>query len=147
MANYKKVLIAIDLLGSSEAVLSKAHDFVDRSDEAYLVNVAFNPSYFASYVRAVAMLNETTEALQKEQESWAEEKIKHLQSKFGLEKAKIHIAAGKPEDVILDYAKNMNADLIIVGSHAQQGVNILLGSTANSVLHRASCDVLTVRAE
>jgi len=145
MANYKKVLVAIDLLGSSDAVLSKAQGFVERSDEAYLVNVAFNPSYFASYVRAVAMLNETTEALQKEQESWAEEKIKHLQSTFSLEKAKILVTAGKPEDVILDHAKKMNADLIIVGSHGQQSVSLLLGSTANSVLHRANCDVLTVR--
>ena len=37
------------------------------------------------------------------------------------------------------------ADIIVVGSHGRHGLALLLGSTANGVLHGASCDVLAVR--
>ncbi|MGB1202845.1 MAG: universal stress protein [Alloalcanivorax venustensis] len=37
------------------------------------------------------------------------------------------------------------ADLIVLGSHGKHGIRLLLGSTANAVLHRATCDVLAVR--
>ena len=37
------------------------------------------------------------------------------------------------------------ADLIVVGSHGRHGLALLLGSTANGVLHGATCDVLAVR--
>ena len=42
-------------------------------------------------------------------------------------------------------AREQGADLIIVGSHGRHGLALLLGSTANGVLHGASCDVLAVR--
>jgi universal stress protein A len=35
--------------------------------------------------------------------------------------------------------------LIVVGSHGRHGVRLLLGSTANGILHHAKCDVLAVR--
>ncbi|WP_292363901.1 universal stress protein, partial [Methylophaga sp. UBA1464] len=36
-------------------------------------------------------------------------------------------------------------DLIVVGSHGRKGIKMLLGSTANAILHHARCDVLAVR--
>jgi len=42
-------------------------------------------------------------------------------------------------------ADEQGADLIIVGSHGRHGLALLLGSTANGVLHGAACDVLAVR--
>ena len=38
-------------------------------------------------------------------------------------------------------------DLIVVGSHGRHGLALLLGSTANDVLHGAPCDVLAVRLQ
>ena len=37
------------------------------------------------------------------------------------------------------------ADVIVVGSHGRHGIALLLGSTANGVLHGATTDVLAVR--
>jgi universal stress protein A len=45
---------------------------------------------------------------------------------------------------ILRFAKEHQADLIVVGSHARRGLERLLGSTAAGVVHGAVCDVLTV---
>ena len=41
-------------------------------------------------------------------------------------------------------ATEQACDLIVVGSHGRHGLALLLGSTANDVLHGAPCDVLAV---
>jgi nucleotide-binding universal stress UspA family protein len=53
--------------------------------------------------------------------------------------------AGSPADTIVDQAISMPADLIVIGTHGRSGFNRLLhGSTAEQVLHRSPCPVLTV---
>jgi universal stress protein A len=42
-------------------------------------------------------------------------------------------------------AVERGADLIVIGSHGRHGLQLLLGSTANGVLHLSECDVLAVR--
>ena len=42
-------------------------------------------------------------------------------------------------------AEELGTDLIVVGSHGRHGLALLMGSTANGVLHGANCDVLAVR--
>ncbi len=41
--------------------------------------------------------------------------------------------------------RKAQVDLIVLGSHGREGIQLLLGSTANAVLHGAPCDVLAVR--
>ena len=55
------------------------------------------------------------------------------------------IKVGPAKSLILDQAERLGVDLILVGSHGRHGVQLLLGSTANAVLHGAKCDVLAVR--
>ncbi len=51
-------------------------------------------------------------------------------------------------DAIVLYAEEVAADLIVMGTHGRTGFNRLtLGSTAEHVLRRAPCPVLTVRPE
>jgi nucleotide-binding universal stress UspA family protein len=55
---------------------------------------------------------------------------------------------GDPRDAILEAAKRIGADLIIMGSHGRRGLSrALLGSVAESIVRRAPCPVLTLRAE
>ncbi len=56
-----------------------------------------------------------------------------------------HLIFGRPETEIHTLANGISADLIVVGSHGRHGLALLLGSTANGVLHGAPCDVLAVR--
>jgi universal stress protein A len=44
-------------------------------------------------------------------------------------------------------ARELRCDLVVVGSHGRHGLALLLGSTANDVLHGAQCDVLAVRLQ
>ncbi|MBL8914559.1 MAG: universal stress protein [Archangium sp.] len=55
-------------------------------------------------------------------------------------------AYGDARDVVVDTARQMGADLIIVGTHGRRGVRrALLGSVAESVVRHAPCPVLVVR--
>jgi nucleotide-binding universal stress UspA family protein len=54
--------------------------------------------------------------------------------------------SGDPADVIIDEAKALDADLILVGTHRKNlAKRLLLGSVSTKVVHDAPCDVLVVR--
>ena len=56
-----------------------------------------------------------------------------------------HIGVGELANTILDYAKDKNADLIIMGTHGRGAIKgTLLGSVASRVLHQAGIPVLLV---
>lgn len=51
-------------------------------------------------------------------------------------------------DVILSYAEEIDADLIVVGTHGRKGAaRLFMGSVAEAVTRQASCPVLTVHAD
>lgn len=65
--------------------------------------------------------------------------------RHGLPAERGHLIFGRPDSEIHRLADELEADLIVVGSHGRHGLALLLGSTANGVLHGATCDVLAVR--
>jgi len=65
--------------------------------------------------------------------------------RHGLPANRSHLIFGRPDSEIHRMADELDADLIVVGSHGRHGLALLLGSTANGVLHGATCDVLAVR--
>lgn len=51
-----------------------------------------------------------------------------------------------PADAIMKYAKDVRADVIVVGTHGRSGVSrLLMGSVAEHVVRNAPCPVLVVR--
>ena len=56
-----------------------------------------------------------------------------------------YLIFGRPESEIHRVAENHDMDAVVVGSHGRHGIALLLGSTANGVLHGATCDVVAVR--
>lgn len=62
--------------------------------------------------------------------------------------AKVDEIEGDPKRVIVDYAGQMGADMIVMGTHGRSGVTrMLLGSVAERTVRSASCPVLTVPRE
>jgi nucleotide-binding universal stress UspA family protein len=56
------------------------------------------------------------------------------------------ILFGKPFVEILKYAREENADLIVMATHGRGAIShILMGSTAEKVVRKAPCPVLTVK--
>lgn len=49
-------------------------------------------------------------------------------------------------DAILESAKNISADLIVMGSHGRRGLNrVLMGSVTESVMRECNCPVLVLK--
>lgn len=52
---------------------------------------------------------------------------------------------GYPATGIVDYAAEVGADLIVIGTRGRGGfASLMLGSTSQAVIHDAACDVLVV---
>ncbi|HZO12023.1 MAG TPA: universal stress protein [Polyangiaceae bacterium] len=66
--------------------------------------------------------------------------------KLTLEGVTAHFRVGRPPEQIVQLAIDLDADLIVVGTHGRKGVKrVLLGSVAASVLRLARCPVFVVR--
>jgi nucleotide-binding universal stress UspA family protein len=57
------------------------------------------------------------------------------------------LAFGKAYQQILNAAETMHADLIVMGVHGRNPIDMMLfGSTTQHVVRKASCPVLTLRS-
>ena len=63
----------------------------------------------------------------------------------GAEDIACQVAMGKPGVKIVEVAREIGADLIIVGAHHPSAMDYFLGSTASRVARRAPCSVLIQR--
>ena len=54
-------------------------------------------------------------------------------------------AVGEPAEELIEAAKRLDADLVVVGRHETALQPLVLGSVSAKVLRRALCDVLVVR--
>lgn len=62
------------------------------------------------------------------------------------QKVKTLIKSGKPYIEIIETAKEEDVDLIIISTHGHSGIEqVLFGSTADKVVRKAPCPVLTLR--
>ncbi|MFT6344279.1 MAG: universal stress protein E [Paraglaciecola sp.] len=66
--------------------------------------------------------------------------------KHHINKQHCHVAIGLPEDVITQYAAQLDAELVVLGTIGRQGISAaLLGNTAEHVIDKLNCDVLTIK--
>jgi universal stress protein A len=140
MSIYNTVLLATDLSDEADLVAHKAKALVDTNGTLHIVHVV-EPISFA-YGGDIPM---DFSNIQDEIQKQAEDQLSELAAKLGVPKDQQHIVLGRPETEIHTLAKTLNTDLVVIGSHGRHGIALLLGSTANGVLHGATCDVLAVR--
>ena len=60
-------------------------------------------------------------------------------------KCEVHVVPGDPADALVAVAKNVGADVLVVGSRGMSGPRrFVLGSVPNKVSHHAPCSLLIV---
>lgn len=77
----------------------------------------------------------------------AKKQLSEMSKKFNIPEQQQYLEIGSTSLEIVSVAEEQNVDLIVLGSHGRHGFALLLGSTANGVLHHAKCDVLAVRLQ
>lgn len=141
MSNYKTVLLALDLSDEAAQVAEQARAITASTNATLHAIHVIEPLSFA-YGGDIPM---DFSGIQEEIQKQAEQQLTEFCNAQGIAPDHQHIAVGRPENEIHSMAESLNADLIVVGSHGRHGLALLLGSTANGVLHGAPCDVLAVR--
>ncbi len=142
---YKKILVAIDISAEGDQVLGAAQELVQmhRAD-ATVIHVTDNPRTFYPSVYGEIAGYDFTFDEQTFRNSLLE-RLAKLSEPYGFDKDSVAVEFGGITEQVVAKAADINADLIVLGSHGRHGIQLLLGSTANGVLHHARCDVLAVR--
>jgi universal stress protein A len=141
MSQYTNILVAIDLSEDSTPVVQRARALADANGaQLHLIHV-IEPLSFA-YGGDIPM---DFSGIQEEIHQQATQQMRRFAERNNIDEQHQYIVLGKPEVEIHGTAKELGADLIVVGSHGRHGLALLMGSTANGVMHGASCDVLAVR--
>ncbi|MDQ2075574.1 universal stress protein [Marinimicrobium sp. ABcell2] len=140
MPCYKHIIAGLDLSDESSQVLERAGDLARACGATLSVAHVIEPLTFAYGGDMPVDLSEVQEQLQLK----AEQELRRLCQLVKHPVQQEHVLVGQAATELHYLAAQENADLIIVGSHGRKGFALLLGSTSNSVLHGAGCDVLAV---
>jgi len=135
-------------------------DFSENADEAFLiakdlawryganlhivhVMVTFSAPVHEAYVPIqydADFVEKVTEAARKSIEERYADQLKQKQSYTA------NLLSGYPATEIIEFVKEKGIQLLVMGSHGLTGLaHVLFGSTADRVVRKAPCSVLTVR--
>lgn len=148
-----RILIATDgTEHSREALDAVTYLKLNDGDEIKLISVVdiAIPPAVDLYGGFLPSTNEFETAVKANIEKIVEDSRRHLEEKLSNDNIFIstEILSGSPESRIVETAEEINADLIIVGSHGyNRWERLLLGSVSDSVVHHAPCSVLVVRTK
>jgi universal stress protein A len=139
MQNYMKVLVPIDVYSDYEKVVERAVSIAQRVSDIHLLYVAYPQTTVEPY--GLFLERDYSEEVREQ----AKNALVDIARKFDIPTSNTKVEIGSPADEIHYQAEKLDADLIVIGTHGQSGLKLLLGSTANAVLHGVKRDVLAVK--
>jgi universal stress protein A len=142
MAIYRRVLLVVDLTDDSLAIGRKAQALATSlGAEVQLLHVV-------EFVPVEPMGDTLMPSVQIEEEliERSRRRLAGLAAELGLSGASCRVESGSVKSEIVRVAREVQADLIILGSRERHGLSILVNLTEDTVLHAAPCDVLAIRA-
>lgn len=147
--SYKNVLVALDLTEESDQVVERARHIAERDGaRVSLVHVVKPIEHVYGGFGAVGLAGDFSSqmaTLEEQAVSHAHEQLQKIGSELNVPAERIFVPVGAASREIHHLVETEEMDLIVIGSHGRHGLGLLLGSTANAVLHGAQCDVLAVR--
>ena len=141
MSAYKHILVGLDLSTESQQVVNRVKFLFDNTNTKISVCHILEPLAFTYGGDIPVDLSDVQTQLHDQ----AKERLSALGAELNVSAEDQHVILGHPAQEMHSMAKNFNIDLIVVGSHGRHGLSLIFGSTSNSVLHGAECDVLAVR--
>lgn len=149
----KKVLIALDYNPSSQKVAEAGYALAKAmnaqtilmhviSDATYYSSLNYSPIMgFGGFGNPYTVEADTLEEIKKAAQIFLDKSKEHL----GDEKIENVVKNGDFGEAILSTAKELNADIIVMGTHSRRGLDkILMGSVAENVLHHSSIPLFII---
>jgi universal stress protein A len=144
MALYQRVLIALDFHSDNTEIINKGKTLAtENGADLYLIHV--DEPIAVAYAADGFAFNDQIVSLQGSIRKEAQLRMEKVGGQLDVPVERRLMREGSPASEIHSAAIENEIDLIVMGTHGQKGLQLLLGSTANSVLHGVSCDVLAVR--
>lgn len=146
----KRILIALDYNPSAEKVAETGYALAKAmQSEVTLVHVITDPAYYAMEYSPIMGYQGTyttdtialIDDIKKEAEKFLAASVTHL----GDSSIKTIVLEGETTDAIIEYSKDWDADLIVMGSHSHKGLDGLLATdTAAYVLKHSKIPLLAI---
>ncbi|HAS53465.1 MAG: hypothetical protein A2X56_02480 [Nitrospirae bacterium GWC2_57_13] len=141
----KTILFPTDFSQGARAAMdyavSMAKDCQAKLILLYVIqDISIAEWYIPSSLSAADLVEDMQRSATKEMEKWLAEAQKQVKDVESL------VLRGVPFVEIIKTASDQKADMIVIGTHGRTGIDhMLFGSTAEKVVRKAPCPVLTVR--
>lgn len=144
MAIYQHILIAADFSAHTDEVIQRAQALAGPETQLCLCHIVEDfPLTDFAYEPMISVDSNMRESLLEA----GQQQLAEVAKRYGIDAAHQWVEFGSPGRDIVRIADEHDVDLIVVGSHGRHGIKVLLGATANAILHHAQCDVLAVRLQ
>ncbi|MCP5092886.1 MAG: universal stress protein [Gammaproteobacteria bacterium] len=142
---FKNILVAVDTTVDAEEVIKAAQEFAEGKKSTISVVTVVRPlaDYYAHSYSLVG--DSTSKQLEAQAAEHTTAWLSDLTKRYGIDTSAVNVVVGKPAAEIRRLAEELSADLIVIGTHGRHGLGLMLGSTANAVLHGTPCNVLAVK--
>lgn len=135
---YKNILLATDLVQTGEKVAQRAGQLAQQCEAKLSIVYVIEPisTYGFPLVTDIGI----------EGVKHARQALIDLGERLSVPLEDQYVRTGSPKKEVLNLAKEISADLIIVGDQGRFGLSQILGSTSMSVIHNSTCDVMLMKA-
>jgi nucleotide-binding universal stress UspA family protein len=149
----KRILIALDNNAGAQRIAETGYELAEAlradiilmhvtSDATYYSSLNYSPILgYNSFSNLDALQTDTVEELRRT----AEDYLENVKRNLGDETIETVVKEGDYAQNILQTAKEMNADMIVMGTHSRKGFDkVLLGSVAENVLHHTTIPLFVI---
>lgn len=142
---YHRILVAVDGSDEAEAAYKKAVGIAKRNNAVLnIIHVVDRRAYTPVKLHEPYIEDAAFKYGRELLENYKKEALD-----AGVSEVNAYVVPGSPKKIISrDYAKQLQADLIICGA---QGLNaleyLLIGSVSTNIVRSSPCDILVVRLE
>lgn len=136
--NARKIVVGMDASPEAAAAMEWARMYAAADDVIVAVHAWREHDWIWSPYMVTAPKSEVDEV-----EAQAKERFEHLMGSIGDERVTAMLAHGRPGEVVA--AEGSDADVVVVGHRGDGQVSMMLGSTADHVVHHATVPVVVVR--
>ena len=138
--DIQKVVVPIDFSDESRAAMDTALEIVEQqTDKLYVIHVLaeLSPAEPGVIWGEISNENRAQHVREALSEMFADDKYQGIH---------VEVTFGNAGFRIAEYAKEVEADLVVISSHGRTGIErMLIGSVAERVVQHAHCPVLVLR--